>query len=101
MKSVIAVLILLAGSVLPASAQSSTLNGIVRDGSGAVVSGTTIVVRQQGSAFEKVVESGRDGTFAVSPIADGEYIVEVIAPGFAVLVVHRSRAGGARRSSCR
>ena len=85
MKSVIAVLILLTGFALPASAQSSTLTGIVRDGSGAVVAGTTVVVRQEGSAFQKVVESGRDGTFAVSPIADGEYIVEVIAPGFAVL----------------
>jgi outer membrane receptor for ferrienterochelin and colicins len=85
MKFLIAVLLLLAGSVLPASAQSSSLTGIVRDGSGAVVSGSTIVVRQQGSAFEKVVESGRDGTFAISPIAEGDYTVEVIAPGFAVL----------------
>jgi outer membrane receptor for ferrienterochelin and colicins len=44
-----------------------------------------VVVRQQGSAFERIVESGRDGRFTVSPIADGEYVIDVIAAGFAVL----------------
>ena len=67
------------------SAQGTTLAGVVRDGSGAVVPGSTVVVRHGGSAFERIVESGRDGRFLVSPIADGEYLVEVIAPGFAVL----------------
>ena len=67
-----------------ASAQQS-LSGIVRDGSGAVIPGSTVVVRQQGSAFERIVESGRDGRFTVTPIADGEYVVDVIAAGFAVL----------------
>ncbi|HWI19422.1 MAG TPA: TonB-dependent receptor plug domain-containing protein, partial [Vicinamibacterales bacterium] len=62
----------------------STLQGVVRDGSGAVVPGSTIVVRQDRAAFERVAESGRDGTFAVAPIADGEYTIEVIAAGFAV-----------------
>ena len=61
------------------------LTGVVRDGSGAVIPGSTIVVRQPGSAFERIVESGRDGRFTVSPIADGEYILDVIAAGFAVL----------------
>jgi len=85
MKSLLAVLVLLAGAVTAASAQSSTLSGTVRDGSGAVVPGTTIVVRQQGSSFERIVESGRDGTFVLSPIADGDYAIDVIAPGFAML----------------
>lgn len=60
------------------------LAGIVRDGSGAVVPGSTIVVRQTGSAFERVVETGRDGRFTIAPIGDGEYTLDVIAPGFAV-----------------
>ncbi len=60
------------------------MSGVVRDGSGAVVAGSTIVVHQQGSAFERVVETGRDGRFSIAPIADGEYTVEVIAPGFAI-----------------
>jgi len=70
-------------SSTPLFAQSS-LRGVVRDGSGAVVPGSTIVVRQDRTAFERIVESGRDGTFTVTPIADGDYAIEVIAAGFAV-----------------
>src|SRR5688572_12897469 len=78
---VLASLLLVSASV--ASAQQS-LSGIIRDGSGAVIPGSTVVVRQQGSAFERIVESGRDGRFTVSPITDGEYTIDVIAAGFAV-----------------
>src|SRR5688572_32016666 len=80
---VLASLVLLVSASV-ASAQQS-LSGIVRDGSGAVIPGSTVVVRQQGSAFERIVESGRDGRFTVSPIADGEYTIDVIAAGFAML----------------
>src|SRR5688572_32552966 len=79
---VLASLVLLV-SASAASAQQS-LSGIVRDGSGAVLPGSTGEVRQQGSAFERIVESGRDGRFTVSPIADGEYTIDVIAAGFAM-----------------
>lgn len=68
----------------PLFAQSS-MQGVVRDGSGAVVAGSTIVVRQEGTAFERVVETGRDGRFTIAPINEGDYILDVIAPGFAVL----------------
>jgi outer membrane receptor for ferrienterochelin and colicins len=63
----------------------SQLSGVVRDGSGAVVAGTTIVLRQDGSAFERIAETGRDGRFTISPLNDGDYTLEVIAPGFAML----------------
>lgn len=69
----------------PAAAQSGELAGIVRDGSGAVVAGSTIVVRQSATSFERIVESGRDGRFVLRPVSEGEYQIEVIAPGFAVL----------------
>lgn len=70
-------------SATSALAQSG-LSGIVRDPSGAVVPGTAIVVRQAGSSFERLVESGRDGRFTIPSIADGEYTVQFIAPGFAI-----------------
>jgi outer membrane receptor for ferrienterochelin and colicins len=80
---------LLAGLFLVSSVSASfaqqSLSGIVRDGTGAVVPGSTIVVRQPDSAFERIVETGRDGRFTIAPIGDGEYSLEVIAPGFAVL----------------
>jgi outer membrane receptor for ferrienterochelin and colicins len=66
-------------------AQGMAITGIVRDGSGAVVPGGTIVIHQRERAMDRLVESGRDGRFTVSPLAPGEYLVEVIAPGFAIL----------------
>jgi outer membrane receptor for ferrienterochelin and colicins len=68
----------------PASFAQSTLSGVIRDGSGAVVPGATIIVRQQGSSFERLVESGRDGRFSVATIDAGDYLLDVIAQGFAV-----------------
>lgn len=65
-------------------AQSAVLSGVVRDGAGAVVANGTVVIHQQGSAFERIVETGRDGRFQVSPLADGAYIIEVMAQGFAL-----------------
>ncbi|MFM8534219.1 MAG: TonB-dependent receptor plug domain-containing protein [Acidimicrobiia bacterium] len=66
----------------PLLAQTS-LQGIVRDGSGAVVAGSTVVVRQDGTVFERIVESGRDGTFSITPTAHGDYTIEVVGAGFA------------------
>ena len=71
-------------SFATAAAAQQSLAGIVRDGSGAVVPGSTVIVRQEGDAFERIVESGRDGRFSVAPIAEGEFSIEVIAPGFAI-----------------
>lgn len=59
------------------------LSGVVRDSSGAVVAGATVIVRQPGQAFERIVISGRDGRFTVSPVAAGTYTVEAVAAGFA------------------
>ena len=84
MKTVFALFVVL-GISSGALAQSAALTGVVRDGSGAVVAGTTIVVHQAGSAFERIVETGRDGRFIISPLDEGEYTLDVIAPGFAML----------------
>jgi outer membrane receptor for ferrienterochelin and colicins len=81
MKTVFVVLFSLALST--ASFAQSTLAGVVRDGSGAVVAGATVIVRQPSSSFERLVDSGRDGRFAIEPVDPGDYTVEVIARGFA------------------
>jgi outer membrane receptor for ferrienterochelin and colicins len=67
-----------------ASAQQQ-ISGVIRDGSGAVVAGATIVVRHSSTTFERLVDSGRDGRFFVTPVDAGDYRLEVIAPGFAML----------------
>jgi len=84
MKTVFALFLILSISS-SALAQSAALTGVVRDSSGAIVAGTTIVVHRAGSAFERIVESGRDGRFTIGPLDDGEYTLDVIAPGFAML----------------
>lgn len=83
MKTCIALLIAV-GLSSAASAQNGALTGVVRDSSGAVIPGTTIVVHTAGTAGDRIFESGRDGRFTISPIADGEYTIDAIAPGFAV-----------------
>ncbi len=77
-------LFLALGISVSALAQNAALTGVVRDSSGAVIVGTTIIIRQEGSAFERIVETGRNGRFTVSPLNEGEYLLEVIAPGFAI-----------------
>ena len=60
------------------------LTGVIRDTSGAVIAGATVIVRQPGRAFERIVDSGRDGRFEITPVESGEYQIEAIAAGFAV-----------------
>jgi outer membrane receptor for ferrienterochelin and colicins len=81
-RSLVVVLSLCFSSVAFAQQQ---ISGVIRDGSGAVVAGATIVVRQPSSTFERLVDSGRDGRFFVTQIGAGDYNLEVIAPGFAML----------------
>ncbi len=42
-------------------------------------------MRQKGTSLEWLLETGRDGRFSLFPVDDGAYLVEVIAPGFAVM----------------
>jgi outer membrane receptor for ferrienterochelin and colicins len=66
-----------------AAAQGASIRGVVRDGSGSAVAGALVAVSAPGMAVPRVVESRRDGQFEVTPLADGEYTVEVAALGFA------------------
>ena len=88
------VLVVLALFVSSAAFAQDQLSGVVRDGSGAVVPGATIVVRQASSNFERLIDSGRDGRLSLTPIDSGEYDVEVIAAGFALLQAKVSVPGG-------
>lgn len=63
-RSLAAVIVILSFS--PAAMAQQSLTGVLRDGSGAVVPGGAIVVRQSARAFERLVESGRDGRFSIA-----------------------------------
>jgi outer membrane receptor for ferrienterochelin and colicins len=62
---------------------SSTLEGAVRDQSGALVAGATVSVRAVDSALDRIVDTARDGTFRVTGLPSGRYSVVVAATGFA------------------
>src|SRR5262245_24625340 len=86
MSSVVAsglVLILLAGTAT-AVAQETTgsILGTVRDSSGAVVAGATVVVTNTGTNVSTTVASNDSGAFEVPYLAPGAYSVSVNAPGF-------------------
>jgi outer membrane receptor for ferrienterochelin and colicins len=74
-------------SAAPAAPQArsesgSTVTGTVRDLSGAAIPRPLVVVRQEGSTFERVVDVS-SGAFAVSRLDAGRYLVTASAPGFA------------------
>lgn len=60
------------------------LSGVVRDPSGAVIPRPTIVVRQDPSGLEHVIDGAANGTFSVPRLAPGRYIITASAPGFAL-----------------
>jgi outer membrane receptor for ferrienterochelin and colicins len=68
----------------PLAGQSSgfDLSGTIRDGSGAVVPGATIVIETPASSYKRILQSGRDGAIVVTALPAGEYRVTVVAAGF-------------------
>src|SRR5262245_14705505 len=85
-------------SAIAVAQSTATLKGAVTDPTGAVVSGARVVVRNQATGFERVVQTDSDGNYQVAAIPPGTYRVEVQAQGFspqaaADLVLEVSRIG--------
>ena len=72
--------------VLSLSLVEASISGVVKDSTGAVIQGATVIV-QAGSAVAQTT-SGSDGRFTIDKVPDGP----------AILIV---RAGGLRRRSSR
>jgi len=69
---------------LPLAAQnvSSTLNGTVRDSSGAVVPGATVTLTNDQTGATRVVQSNAEGYFVFAAVLPGAYSVTVEMAGF-------------------
>ena len=61
------------------------INGVVREEKGAVVPEARVTLMRQGSQREEHVRSGAVGEFVFQPLPEGDYIVTVVKPGFALL----------------
>jgi hypothetical protein len=79
----IAVAIMVCGT-LPASAQeiAGTITGVVKDQSGAVVPGATVVVRNVATNIETSVVTDTSGVYVAAALAVGQYEVRVELAGF-------------------
>jgi hypothetical protein len=81
-------LILLAVISISAAAQditSGTIQGIISDEQGAVVSGATVEVRNVGTNFSKTYVTEAGGRFTFLLLPPGKYVVSVSKQGFAKL----------------
>ena len=71
-------------AVLPCASQVSTasVNGTIRDQSGAVIPGATVVLKNQDTNVERSVTSNSTGAYAFFSIAPGHYTIEAQSSGF-------------------
>lgn len=80
---VFSVAVLLA-TALPVFAQvdNGSITGIVRDSSGAVISGAAVTIRNIATNVAVTVQTNTDGTYQALALIPGQYSVEVSASGF-------------------
>lgn len=62
------------------------LNGVVHDQTGGVMQGATVTVTYKDTGRERQVVTATDGSFGVSPLPAGVYIVRASSSGFRTLV---------------
>src|SRR5262249_11421973 len=62
---------------------TATLQGSVKDQSGAVVSGAKVTVRNLATGVERIVQTGSNGNYQAAALLPGVYQVEARAQGFA------------------
>ena len=81
--SVLGVLLTLAGSVSPASAQATAqINGTVTDSSGGVLPGVTVVAVQTETAFRREAVTDENGSYVLLNLPLGPYRLEATLAGF-------------------
>ena len=74
-------LLLLAGSAI-AQVSTASVNGVIRDPTGAVVPGASIVLRNVDTAVERTSTANSTGAYGFVSIPPGNYTIEATAKGF-------------------
>lgn len=65
-----------------AQLSSASVNGTVRDSTGAVIPGANITLLETSTATARTTESNSDGNYAFVDVAPGNYTLEVVKQGF-------------------
>ena len=86
--TVMTTFMLVASLVVPLRALAQTSNtgaitGVVKDPSGAVVSGATVKAINKGTGIERKTTTGDSGSYELTTLVPGDYRIEVEAKGFA------------------
>jgi hypothetical protein len=82
-RNIFLVSLMLAAFSSSAFAQSTTtLQGSVVDQSGAAVAGARVIVRNQSTGFERIVQTDSNGNYQAASLPPGVYRVEAQAQGF-------------------
>jgi hypothetical protein len=74
--------LLLSGSLLYAQVDTGSITGIVTDPSGAVVTGATVKLTNEGTSAELTTTTGNDGEYKFTPVRIGNYTIAASYQGF-------------------
>ena len=74
--------VLLLGAAWAQIGGTGTIQGIVRDPSGALIPNASVTVKNAGTDSSFARQTNNNGLFVASPLPPGEYTVMVTASGF-------------------
>ena len=69
-------------SPLSAQVTTATLVGLLRDGTGAVIPGATVVATHEGTGVAREAVTDANGEFVLSALPSGPYMVKIELTGF-------------------
>jgi hypothetical protein len=81
--SILAVVLLFSAAASWAQGNSGSIEGVVKDSSGGVVTNATVEVSNPVSGFKRETSTGSDGSFRFTNVPFNPYHLTVIATGFA------------------
>jgi len=79
--------ILLSVSALYAQISQASLQGSVKDSSGALVPGATVVLKDKGTGLSRSATTGSAGEYTIPNLTPAEYSLTVSSPGFKTAIV--------------
>ena len=74
--------LLFGARALYAQVDAGSILGTVTDASGAVISGATVTLTNEGTAASLSTTTGSDGLYKFSPVKIGPYKIDVVLQGF-------------------
>jgi hypothetical protein len=78
--------LMISGGLLDAQTFYGSIKGIVKDPSGAVISGVAVIVRESGTTTEYKTVTNKEGGYRVSFLKPGSYTVRFAKDGFAQFI---------------